>query len=271
MTRCRNSEEIQQKIQAVIDGLGNDSDRFADVLREEAIPHLSYSQISTVEFCQHRYWLQYICMQPLEPVPEYFTKGRLFHQCLASFYRAGADPKNGSKTAALQMIADSYDGDHQLQLRNAFHMHLENCWQDCEVVAVEKAFSMIIDPALPPIVGVIDLIVRQRSKFILVDHKTGRNFVPQDELQMMIYVEYIRREYGNVDCEFYYDHYRWVNHLERIRKPAFQRECVHLNSKDWTMGLSRIQRGYEQIELIRKNNRAPRAGKCFCCPYHGCC
>ncbi len=271
MTLFNRSEEIQQKIQAVIDGLGNDSDRFADVLREEAIPHLSYSQISTVEFCQHRFWLQYIRMQPLEPVPEYFTKGRLFHQCLASFYRSGADPHNGSKTAALQMIASSYDGEPQQQLQNAFRIHLENCWQDCEVVAVEKAFSMIVDPALPPVVGVIDLIVRRGDKFILVDHKTGRNFFPQDELQMMIYVEYIRRTYGDVTCEFYYDHYRWVNHLDRIRKPAFQRESVRLNTENWTIGLSRIQQGYHLIESIRKTNRASRYGKCFCCPYHGNC
>ena len=271
MTRFSHSEEIQQKIQAVIARLGDDSDRFADVLRQESIPHLSYSQISTVESCPYRFLLQYVRMQPLEPVPEYFTKGRLFHQCIASFYRTGADPQNGSKTAALQMIADSYDGENRQQLQNAFRTHLENCWQDCEVVAVEKPFSMIVDPALPPMVGVIDLILRRGEKFILVDHKTGKNFVPQDELQMMIYVEFIRREYGDVDYEFYYDHYRWVNHLDRIRKPAFQRECVHMNSKDWSVGLSRIQRGHKRIELIRKTNRASRTGACFCCPYHGCC
>lgn len=271
MENSSNPDEILKSIRDVIERLEGDSDRFAEVLRDEGIPHLSFSQITTVESCQYRYYLQYIQMRNPQPVPDYFTKGKLFHQCIASFYKTSADPQNGARKQAFQAIANEYQGENQRQLENAFLTHLDNCWHDCEIVAVEKSFAMIIDPDMPPCVGVIDLIVRKGDTYILVDHKTGRNFYPQDELQMTIYVEYIRRMFGDVKCEFHYDQYRWVNNLNRIRKPAFQREDVHLLPDYWQKALPRIRNGYKQIESIKTTNRAARNGECFRCPYRGNC
>lgn len=271
MENSSNSDEILKSIRDVIERLEGDSDRFAEVLRDEGIPHLSFSQITTVESCQYRYYLQYIQMRNPQPVPEYFTKGKLFHQVVASFYKTNADPQNGARNQAFQTIANEYQGENQRHLENAFSVHLDNCWSDCEIVAVEKPFAMSIDPDLPPCVGVIDLIARKNDTYILVDHKTGHGFYPQDALQMMIYVEYIRRMFGDVNCEFYYDQYRWVNNLARIRKPAFHREKVRLLPNYWRSALPRIRNGYQQIELIRTNNRAARNGECFRCPYRGNC
>jgi hypothetical protein len=125
---------------------------------------------------------------------------------------------------------------------------------------------MIIEPDLPPFVGVIDLILHVDDRVILVDHKTGRDFYAEDELQMAIYVEYIRQWLGNVRCEFYYDHYRWVNNLERIRKPAFQRTSVSHHSIDWQIMHGRILAGNELIERIKSSKRAAQNGECFRCP-----
>jgi hypothetical protein len=48
------------------------------------------------------------------------------------------------------------------------------------------------------------------------------------------------------------DHYRWVENLERIRKPAFQRKEVSTLPASWSSYLERIQLAAEKIERIQQ-------------------
>jgi CRISPR/Cas system-associated exonuclease Cas4 (RecB family) len=170
-----------------------------------------------------------------------------------------------------KLINQHFQGDHETHLRNAVTVHLENLWQGCEVVAIEEPFVMQIDDQLPPCVGVIDLILKKDGNFILIDHKTGHDFYHQDELQMAIYVEYIKRRYGASDSRFYYEQYRWVNNLDRIRKPAFQRTEVILPTHYWQQALQRIQSSYQSIKKIKTSGTAMKNGECFRCPYRTVC
>ena len=269
------SIQSQQALQAILDVIersNGDADGFAETLRREQIPHISFSQISTVESCRQRYYLQYVLGQEPQPVPDYFTKGKLFHQLVASHYRKnGRSSSQASLAFAQAEIAGQYEGRNQRHLENAFRVHLQHSWKDVEVIAVEKPFAMLIDPHLPPCVGVIDLAARQEDTYIVVDHKTGRDFYPQDELQSAIYMEYMRREYGNVNSAFYYDHYRWVENLQRIRKPALQRTRIDLPPGTWLAALERIRLGYQRIEEILRDGCGLRYGECFRCPYRRTC
>jgi hypothetical protein len=269
--------EYLATILALIEETRGSADSFAETLRYRQIPHISFSQITTVEFCPHRYFLEYICLLAPTPVPDYFTKGKLFHQVIASFYeneagyQDGDQPPAGSAEEAYQVIDSAYEGDARRHLRNAYTIHLQNRWQDCQILAVEQPFAMLVDPALPPLVGVIDLILRKDNAIVIVDHKTGRDFYPEDELQMAIYVQYIQQHFGDLDCKFYYDHYRWVNNLTRIRKPAFQRSQVSFSPARWPSALDRIRRGAELAGQIRATKRADKIGECFRCPYRKIC
>jgi ATP-dependent exoDNAse (exonuclease V) beta subunit len=261
-------------ILAVIEETRGSSDRFAETLRHRHIPHLSFSQITTVEFCQQRYFLEYVCLLEPTPIPDYFTKGKLLHQVIASFYEKEVGCQEdgaGSAEEAYQVIDRAYEGENRLHLRNAYTVHLQNRWQDCQVLAVEQPFAMLVGPALPPIVGVIDLILRKDGAIVIVDHKTGRDFYPEDELQMAIYVQYIQQHFGDRTCAFYYDHYRWVNNLARIRKPAFQRKQAHFSSAKWPAALERIEKGAKLADQIRATKRAEKNGECFRCPYRKVC
>lgn len=258
-------------IQSVIEQTKGNSDRFAETLRENHIPHLSFSQISIAEFCEYRYFLQYEAAITPAPIPDYFTKGKLLHQMIAASYSNLATHGIINKDHYYKLINQHYQGDHEIHLRNAITLHLENLWQNCEVVAVEEPFVMQIDDQLPPCVGVIDLILKQDGKYILIDHKTGRDFYPQDELQMAIYVEYIKRRYGGSDSRFYYEQYRWVNNLNRIRKPAFQRTEVVLPGHSWQQSLQRIQSSFQSIREIKAKGVAAKDGECFRCPYRNIC
>lgn len=258
-------------IQELIAGLGGRSDEFVARLQRDEISHISFSQVTTVEFCEYRYYLQYIRMLEPDPTPDYFTKGKLFHQIVASYYQGNDGEVENPCDKAFSVIAENYRGENQRHLENAFLVHLENSWSECEVIAVEHPFVLNISTSLPPCVGVIDLIVKKNDTYIIVDHKTGRDFYPQDELQMAIYVEYVRRFFGQVDCAFYYDHYRWINNLNRIRKPAFQRDSIEVNSDAWRQALARISSANETINRIRTTRRAFKNGECFRCPYRKTC
>jgi hypothetical protein len=269
--------ETLKTILAVIEESRGSSDRFAETLRYRQIPHLSFSQITTVESCQYRYFLQYVRLLEPTPVPDYFTKGKLFHQVIASFYEKEAGSQDGARGQACsaeetyQVIDSAYEGDSRRHLRNAYTVHLQNIWQDCQVLAVEQPFAMLVHPEMPPIVGVIDLILRKDDAIVIVDHKTGRDFYPEDELQMAIYVQYIQQQFGDTACKFYYDHYRWVNNLTRIRKPAFQRTQVSFSSARWPASLDRILKGAKVIDQIRAKEWAQKNGECFRCPYRKVC
>ncbi len=269
-TPSRANQEINQ-IYSVIEQTRGSSDQFAETLRHRYIPHLSFSQITTVEFCEYRYYLQYVQLIDPQPIPDYFTKGRLLHWAIASYYQCVARGEEFPLDMVLDAFDRQYQGENQRHLHNAIAVHLENSWRNCQVEAVEEPFAMSIDPNLPPCVGVIDLILRKDGRIILVDHKTGRDFYPEDELQMAIYVQFVRNQFGDIPCDFFYDHYRWVNHLTRIRKPAFQRVQVFQSHRNWSTALERIRAGSDLIERIKTGKKVYRNGECFRCPYRNSC
>ena len=262
--------ENYHTIRSMIDRTHED-DRFAERLRQSGIAHISFSQISTVELCQYRYYLQYIQLKEPEPIPDYFTKGKLLHEMIATSYKKAAGNLPADTDSMTAVIEQQFAEQHACHLRNALTVHLENRWEECQIIGIEKPFVMLIDPNISPCVGVIDLILKKDGKYILIDHKTGRDFYPDDELQMAIYMEYLKQEFGEQECEFYYEHYRWVNNLKRIRKPAFKRVQVCLPGAQWEKALERIRWGSLLIEEIRAGMRPVRNGECFRCPYRKNC
>lgn len=293
-------------IQDLITECAGDADRFAERLRAERIPHLSFSQVTTVEACPYRYYLQYVRGIEPDPVPDYFTKGKLLHQLIARDYCNGhrqcfdspTKPGQGLNTrpAYEDEVALQFNGENLAHLLNALELHRQNAWRGAEVVGVEHPFVMRVDSTLPPLVGVIDLVLKENGSYLLVDHKTGRNFYPDDELQVAIYAQYIHQAYGGESCRLFYDHYRWVNNLDRIRKPAFQRVEARADPTHWPQDLARIRAAYGQIRAILETceqwnplheiGKKPihsgdlrnsllritsACGECFRCPYRGMC
>lgn len=232
---------------------------------------MSFSQVTTVEFCRRRYYLEYVALVEPDPIPQYFTKGKLLHQAIAASYEQAARQQPLDRDIPLSVVAQAEQEDMKTHLRNAVEVHLDNFWTCCDVLGVETPFVMELDQDLPPCVGVIDLVLQREGVFLLIDHKTGRDFYPLDELQMAIYVEYVRRQYGDAECQFFYDQYRWVNNLKRIRKPAFQRKQVSIAEGGWSEALNRIRKAYREIEKIRSTNAGEANGECFRCPFRAQC
>jgi hypothetical protein len=260
-----------EKIQALIAAHPEDSEGFVESLHSHRINHLSFSQIAAVESCEFRYLLQYVHEKELDPVPEYFVKGKIFHQIIADRYHHLKNGREVSTSSFDKFFEKKSCGVNPIHLRNAIQVLEDHAWRDHKVVAVEYPFVTMIDQDLPPFVGVIDLILRQGNHLVIIDHKTGRDFYEPDTLQMAIYSDHLKSLFPSDTIAAFYDHYRWVENLATIRKPAMKRMEVDLTRTDRLGTSIRIRDGFAKIENIRRHSRARREGKCFACPYRGKC
>jgi predicted RecB family nuclease len=118
---------------------------------------------------------------------------------------------------------------------------------------------------------VVDLILRRGRHYAVVDHKTGKDFNAPDKLQVAIYREFVRRQFRSESCLAFFDEYRWVNNLDRVRKPAFQRIEIKQTLTEWTRAKQRIASSYQQMRRIQQEGDARGADSCFMCPLKDQC
>lgn len=258
------------QIQALIDRCDGDSDAFVDQLHQKRITHISFSQVYAFETCPRQYYLRYILGKEIYPVPEYFVKGKALHRTIANAYREFRGGQEfGEEIIHFNGISRySQAGNH---LRNGYLTLRQNMLPSDEVLGIEKPFVFLMEDDIPPVVGVIDLILRHGDTLIIIDHKTGRDFYQPDILQMAVYLSYLRAAGLQGDCEFYYDSYRWVENLARIRKPAFERRQMVISEREIKGQAKRLVAGYHGIRTLKQGHLPERNGECFRCVYRKCC
>jgi len=244
---------------------------FMRSLDRERVAYLSYSKINSVEFCPYRYYLEYVAGVRLRPEPSYFAKGRTFHKAADRVYRAMARGAKLEASVLEPLIRKHKDEEDQRHLRNAVRLLIENAMTGWEVAAVEEPFVLSLGSHLPPCIGVVDLVLRKGNTLAVVDHKTGKGFGNTDFSQMAVYHRHVLAKHKAQRCVGFWDEYRWVNDLGRIRKPAFQRTPAHLNPNAWPSTLRRFAAGYERIRRIEKERDAPGTDDCYKCPFRPRC
>ena len=244
---------------------------FAKVLDKKGAAYLSFSKVSSVEFCPQRYLLEYVERVKLSPEPKYFVKGRLFHEAAARLHRARLRGRRVSLDQLIKPVERRMGEDDANHVRNAIDLMQREIDADWEVVAVEEPFVLDLGPDVPPCLGIVDLVLRKGDEFAVIDHKSGRQFYEPDRLQLALYREYAKRQYGAERCAAYYDQYRWVNNLERIRKPASCRTKVSIRKGTWNSVLRRIAARHQQMRKIEQTGRAHGTGNCRACPYNDLC
>ncbi len=241
---------------------------FVRHLDRQGVDYLSFSHVSSLEFCPYRYYLEFVRRIRLVPQPDYFIKGRILHEALARYYR-GFGRGRVPTPDMLHKFIDRHNRADGSQLKNAITLAIQNVRQGWEVVAVEKPFITDLGGSLPPCLGVVDLILRKNNCYAVVDHKSSRRFTDDDAdgLQLEIYRNFVRQSYKAEVCMAFYDEYRWVDDLGRIRKPAFRRVLLEYNLQEWESVLNRLVRAHEEMLAIRKGGRASGSGNCYMCPF----
>lgn len=271
-----HSHEFKQISDLIASNRSNFHFSLHDSLRQHDLDHISYSQVKSIEFCPINYHFQYVQKLETQPTPAYFIKGKALHEVIAGTYaQMRFEPDLG--TVNRHFDDSELSAENVQHIENAITLHLSNLWKGFEIVGIEDSFVLNIDSSIPPVVGVIDLLLRDdQGTLYIIDHKTGHYFNEQDAFQMAVYHQYVKQAYEPTKVEYYYDHYRWVNNLARIRKPAFSRERVDLPRGHEKKTIQRVMQAAERIEQVKARKTIDRRwyadrGECFRCPFRAEC
>ena len=124
---------------------------------------------------------------------------------------------------------------------------------------------MDLAPGLPPVIGIIDLVLRTGRSHLVVDHKTSKRFNDLDSGQLELYAQQVRRSRGVAECAAAFDEYRLVPDLRRVRKPVFRRTPVAVSPAGVLAMIGRYGLAWKRIARIRCANDAPPAAECWFC------
>ncbi len=237
---------------------------FMKKLDERQIPYLSHSKISTVERCPRCYYNQYIRGE--KPSSDAITTGLLFHSAVASFYEAIQSNRPITSPGISLKISPKHPTLSERPLLNSALKTMRlNVWEGYEVVSVERPFFLDLATGLPPVIGVIDLILKLDNFYIVVDHKTSKRFGGLDADQLVLYAEYIRRFLGVKSCVGVFDEYRVVPDLKKARKSVFRRTPVSVESSRIPQLIKRYRKGWKMIAKIHREDSAIPSDECWIC------
>lgn len=240
---------------------------FPDFMRQldqQRTPYLSHSKVATVERCPRCYYQQYILGE--QPSSDALTTGVAFHQAAAAFYEATrAGRRSISLEELCQLLPAHPASSEQPCLDNACQTLLQNAWDGYEVTTVEELFFMDLAPGLPPVIGIIDLVLRANRSYVVVDHKTSKRFNDLDPGQLELYAEQVRRSREVTECAAAFDEYRLVPDLRRVRKPVFRRTPIAVSPAGVPAMIGRYTGAWERIARIQCEDDATPAADCWFC------
>jgi hypothetical protein len=245
-------------------------EEFVGDLDRRGTRYLSFSKVRAVEFCPCQYSLRFVRHVSVQPEPTYLQKGRLFHAAMAHLYRARARGESLSVRALGAYAAECAPPDRQ-QVTNAVATAIRRLRPTWAIVGVEEPFVLDMGPALPPCIGVVDLILRRDTTYAVVDYKTGGQFHATDDLQIALYGEYVQRRYAATKCVGFVEEYRWVNELRRARSEVGRRREVQIIPTAWPTIVERLARSYRRMLRIETSGEAPAMGRRSACLYSRQC
>lgn len=181
----------------------------------------SFSRVNSYETCPRMWLMEYLeCMKKsgnafaewgshCHSLFERYYKGELEHYQLADVYEDEYD-QAVSSPFPFKKMADGYYA-NGLEFFSTF----EGQYQDYEVVGVEKKVDM--DLCGRRFIGYIDLLLKKDDEFYIVDFKSKSKFKTADEkkhyaLQLYLYAEYVRQEYGKYPIGMEFNMFRARTH-----------------------------------------------------------
>ena len=171
---------------------------FLDFIRqldEDGVPYLSFSKINAVESCQQQYLLEYVKRTKFDE-PGYYRKGTIFHRAASLAYHQLGN--GGLNMKPIERLAQKhFDEEETAHILNAVKLLVDNAPANHELIATEMPFVLSLGSRMPPLIGVIDLLLRKGDTFIVVDHKSGKNLYEQDGFQLHLYGLSVRQHAFN--------------------------------------------------------------------------
>ncbi len=237
---------------------------FVSKLDREGVPYISHTKVSTVQRCRQCYYEQFVLKKKADGAA--IETGTLVHKAAQLAYqRMRAGRPVDFAALAEKTAARHYEPSCRPHVSNAVATLSEHLWTGHEIVGIEQPFFLDLSEDLPPVIGVIDLILRDGPRFLVVDHKTGKRFNDEDEGQLVLYSEYVRQRFGAKRCDGVFDQYRMVPNLTRVRTPVHKRTAVKINPKRIAAIVPRYRQAWTTMQSIRSAGDAPRGDDCWFC------
>lgn len=221
-----------------------------DILDSDVL-HVSVSQIKTWLRCPRQYELKYVRGADPEVVPHALAFGSAFHAALAAHYRekqagrshtvdelvsvfGAAWAEHGDRGVPLEVVEGAPDAvDLGRRMLGAFVD--DDATRGAEVIDVERPVSAVLhNPDTGEVLeerltGFVDLVVRERGRLVIVEHKTSARRYTEDQLrndvQPTAYALAFRQAgLGDVDLRFQI--------VTKAKAPAVQVEDVLRDARD---------------------------------------
>ena len=247
-------------------------------------PHWSFSSINRfMNICSLQWAFQYHYKLEPESLPVHLLFGSAFHNAaswIAIMRKQNIYPCNEeSENIFIEMLRlELQNSDSEKLSANQNELNeLENkgrqmisClnskWLEDNIIDVAKAFSVLLPGTSIPLIGEIDLIVKDDDdKHVLVDWKTsGRKWAigkADSDLQATCFMygyEQIEPTYNACDSVFRYDV------ITKTKEPTYQQNITHRNRMDF-IRLAQFVRTIERAvnnEIFLPNETGFYCGSC---------
>jgi len=239
---------------------------FIEYLDNKNVEYLSHSRISTIERCEKCYKREYIDGEKIDF--DAAETGRLIHQAAEIVYNAiKEDEKLSSKTIKKQLRLKHSNRGRQSELNNGIKTLIKNRWKGYKILSIEKPIFSNLSKELPPVIGVIDLLLEKDKYVIVVDHKTGRKFQEKDNDQLILYSNYVMNNIKPKPraCAACFDEIRLVEDLSSVRDTVFRRTPVPLSEIYYHKIVRRYTKGWKAIKRIENGKKPKFSSDCFIC------
>ena len=246
-------------------------------------PHWSFSSINRfMNICSLQWAFQYHYKLEPENMPVHLLFGTAFH-CAASWIaimrKQNIYPTNEEVETVFsemwQLECSSADDRFNLSKPVIDELNIKgrqmiSClnskWLEDNIVDVAKSFSVLLPGTSIPLIGEIDLIVKDdENKHVLIDWKTSGRKWPSDkadkDLQATCFMygyEQIEPTYNACDSLFRYDV------VTKTKEPAYQQNITHRNRMDF-IRLAHFVRTIERAvnnEIFLPNETGFYCGSC---------
>lgn len=217
----------------------------------------SFSRINSYAQCPKAFYLQYI--KDLSKTQNAFSEwGSFCHKILEKYYKGELDFYELSqvyKSEYSQNITLSFPPNKYVNLNENYYNsgkeyfdNFDGKYSDCEIVGVEKEIDIQIGKYR--FIGYIDLILKDKNGFIIVDHKSKKKFKTKKEKeeylrQLYLYSIYIHKTYGEYPNKLIFNMFRANNEEEE----SFNIKKIE-EAKKWA--IDTIEKIYKDIDFKAK-------------------
>ncbi len=215
-------------------------------LRE--VPHWSFSSLNGfINICSLQWAFKYIYKYEPESIPVNLLFGSVFHKAASwialmrkqNIYPADEEAmdvftemfKLELRCSDVEKLTADNNELKDLEAKGRQMIEcLNNEWQEDNVIAISKQFSVMLPGTSKPLIGEVDVIVKDdNNKHILIDWKTSSSKWPiekaQKDLQATLYMyayEQLEKNYIASDNVFRYDVITKTKEPKYIQYPTYR-------------------------------------------------